>query len=413
MNVLLLCYRGNPYCGGQGIYIYYLSRELAKLGVNIDVAVGPPFPEPIDDWAAVYKLENLNLWSIRTGKIPYNKLIRILSPWNFIDFLLTRFNIFSEMETFSMRAFSFLKKKLRGKRYDIVHDVNTIGWGLIPMKGFGVPIISTVHHPLTRDRNADFIMDRSFWEKIATVLFYPLIMQRLVVNRIDRVVTSSFDGIGELNRAFGLKRERISVVYNGIDTEIFKNNGEKREERSLLFVGDTEDHKKGLVYLLEALRDLPGDIGLTIVDEGPPAKYNAVKLIRKFGVENRVELTGKVNLDTLVSLYCRKTILVMSSTYEGFGLPAVEAMSCETPVVSTTAGALKEVVNNETGILVPPADSKALRDAVLKLVDNRELMKDMGRKGRKRVEENFSWPVAAKNTLKVYQSVIEEYRRGE
>ncbi len=411
MRALFLCYRGNPFCGGQGIYLYYLTRELAKLGVEIDVIVGPPYPDPMEKWAKVYRTENLNIWSIRTEHFGYEKLTRLLSPMNFVDYFLTRFHIFPEMETFSLRAFNLTRKLLKTRRYDIIHDVQCLGWGLLPMKGFGVPIITTVHHPLTKDREADFIRDATFWEYVTTTLFYPLTMQRTVINRLDRVITSSLEGVEELVKAFGLEREKISVVYNGLDVEVFSHGGEKREENSLLFVGNTEDYKKGIRYLLEALTLLPEKIKLKIVDDGPPQRIGAWDLAKKFHVEDRITFTGKVDMATLVRLYCTATMVVVASLHEGFGLPAAEGMACETPVVSTTSGALKEVMKHgETGILVPPKDPRALADAIMGLMKDKKLRQKMGKAGRKRAVENFSWPVAAKNTLEVYKDTIAAYR---
>ncbi len=372
--------------------------------------VGPPYPDPLDQWAKVHKLENLNIWSVRTEHIPYEKLVRVFSPLNFTDYFLTRFHVFPEMETFSMRAFFRLRELLNENRYDIIHDVNSLGWGLAPMKGFGIPIVSTIHHPLTQDMRADLGVERTFWEKLTTLLFYPIQMQKFVIRRVDRVITSSHDGIAELGNAFGLKEDRVSVVYNGMDVEAFRNTGEPREERSLLFVGNTEDHKKGLAYLLEALVMLPKDITLTIVDDGPPKKLNAAGLVKKYNLQDRVVFTGKVETGELVSLYSRKTLLVMSSLHEGFGLPAAEAMACETPVVATKAGALKEVVDEKSGILVEMRNPAALKDAIMKLMDNPGLRREMGAQGRKKAEECFAWPTAAKNTMEVYKSVIETYR---
>ncbi|HOO73090.1 MAG TPA: glycosyltransferase family 4 protein [Spirochaetota bacterium] len=407
MKVLLHAYRGSPFCGGLGVYLFYLSRELARLGVEVDVVVGPPYPDPLDEWATVHRMENLNIWMVRTRSMNYDTKKRLLSPWNFVDYFLTRFHIFPEMETFSMRTFFFLKELLGKKQFDIIHDVNTLGWGLIPMKGYGIPIVSTIHHPLNRDRDADLTMDTTFWGKLTTLLFYPLGMQRIVSKRIDRVITSSHECLRELNQVFNLPEKKISVVFNGMDVDLFRNTGEKREENALLFVGNTEDHKKGIHFLLEALSLLPEHIKLTIVDE---KKLNAATLVKKYHVENRVEFTGKVDNQTLVSLYSRKTILVMSSLYEGFGLPAAEAMACETPVVATAAGALKEVVDDKTGILVPPGDPLALKNAVMQLLGDKKRRDRMGKEGRIRAENNFAWPVAAKNTLDVYRDVIERYR---
>ncbi|HOK00976.1 MAG TPA: glycosyltransferase family 4 protein [Spirochaetota bacterium] len=411
MRVLISGYRGNPYCGGQGIYIYNLSRELAKLGVEVDVMVGPPYPDPLEEWATVYKIENLNIWSIKTKDIPYEKLVRIFSPWNFADYILTRLHMFPEMETYSFRAFFALKKILKEKRYDIIHDIQSLGWATVPMKGYGIPIVTTVHHPLTKDREADLMGNFGLWDKTTTILFYPLVMQSFVIKRLDRVITSFREGITELNKAFGVKPEKVSVVYNGMDVDLFQNTGEPREENALLFVGNTEDSKKGLIYLFEAMTMLPENVTLTIVDDGPPKKMTAADMIKKFNLSHRVKFTGKLSYEALVSLYSRKTILVMSSLFEGFGLPAVEAMACKTPVVVTTAGSLKEVVTEDCGILVPPKDPIALKDAILKLLSDSELRKKMGENGRRRAVENFSWPVAAKNTLKVYEDVIREFRR--
>jgi len=410
MRVLLLGYRGNPYSGGQGIYIYNLSKELAKLGVTVDVMVGPPYPDPLEEWAQVYKIENLNIWSIKTKDIPYEKLTRIFSLWNFADYILTRLHIFPEMETFSFRAFFALEKILKTKRYDLIHDIQSLGWATVPMKGFGIPIITTVHHPLTKDREADLQRNFGVWDKTTTILFYPLVMQGFVIRRINRVITSFKEGVEELGKAFRVKKEKVSVVYNGMDVDLFQNTGEAREDNALLFVGNTEDTKKGLVYLFEAMTLLPEHVTLTIVDDGPPKKLTAWELIQKFNITHRVKFTGKLTAEELVSIYSRKTILVMSSLFEGFGLPAVEAMSCKTPVVVTTAGSLKEVVTPDCGILVEPQNPTALKDAIMKLLKNKKLREQMGKAGRKRAVENFSWPVAARNTLEVYRSVIKEYR---
>lgn len=410
MKVCILCYRGSPFCGGLGIYLYYLSREIARRGVEVDVLVGPPYPDPMDEWATVHRIENLNIWMVPTKKFGMDRLTRVFSFWNFIDYILTRFHIFPEMETFSMRAFFMIRRLMKHKRFDIIHDVNSLGWGLLLIKGYGVPVISTIHHPLTKDREADLAMDRTFWGKLTTILFYPLTMQRFVIKRLDRIITSSHEGVEDLRRAFGVPRDKVSVVYNGMDVDAFRNTGEPRLPRTILFVGNTEDHKKGILFLFKALAGLPNDVRCIIVDEGPPLKKNATELAAMTGVLDRVTFTGKVDQSSLVSLYSKAAILVMSSLHEGFGLPAAEALSCETPVVVTTAGALPEVVDESCGILVAPGDVDALREAIVKLLNNPSLRARMGRNGRRRVVERFSWPVAAANTIAVYRDVIDEYR---
>jgi len=162
-------------------------------------------------------------------------------------------------------------------------------------------------------------------------------------------------------------------------------------------------------YLFEALAMLPEDVTLTIVDEGPPKRLTAWKMIERLKLQHRVHFTGKIDLDQLVHHYSTCTILVMSSLYEGFGLPAAEAMSCETPVVTTTAGALPEVVG-DAGILVPPENPGALKDAINTLLNNEALREELGKKGRRRAVDMFAWPVAAQNTLAVYKDVVASYR---
>lgn len=408
MNVLLLCYRGNPFCGGQGIYIFNLAKELSALGVSVDVIVGPPYPDEMKAFATVHKIENLNIWAVKTGDIGYDKLTRLISPWNFIDFILTRFHIFPEIQTFSIRAFILIKKLVKKKQYHVIHDVNTLGWGLLPVKAFGIPVISTIHHPLTRDMEADLNAAKTFWQKLCILLFYPVKMQKFVINRIDHVITSFKKGSEELNNAFGLDKKKVVVVFNGIDTDLFKNNGEKREKNSILFVGNCEDTKKGIIYLLEAMTMLPEKIMLTIVDSGPPVKTYASDLVKKFRLEDRVTFTGKIPASELVRLYSKKTVLVMPSLFEGFGLPAVEAMACKTPVVVTDAGSLSEVVDRKSGIIVDQKNPSALRDAILKIINNPEFAKSLGESGSARAAKLFSWKSAAKNTMQIYEDIIKK-----
>jgi glycosyltransferase involved in cell wall biosynthesis len=411
MRVLIISYRGNPFCGGQGVYVYHLARELHRLGVEVDVITGPPYPNDMSSFAEFHPVENPHVWSMKTRDMPIETLLSLKKPISFLDYFLTRLHFFGEIETFSIRAFMKIRRLLKTRSYDIIHDVNTLGWGLLPTKLYGIPILSTIHHPLTRDRDADLNRNTGLWDMATTIMFYNTFMQRIVINGIDRVITSFKGGAEELSRAFGLKKKRISVVYNGMDAEIFRNTGEKRRANTLLFVGNTLDEKKGIRYLLEAMTLLPEKVTLTIVDDGPPAKEKASKIIAKLGLEKRVFITGRVTTERLVSLYSTHSVVVVPSLYEGFGLPAAEAMACETPVVSTTSGALREVLSEKTGILVEPKNPRAISEAVINVLDNSDLRKRMGKNGRKRVEEMFTWPVAAANTLEVYREIKERRQK--
>jgi len=232
-------------------------------------------------------------------------------------------------------------------------------------------------------------------------------MQGRVIRRVDQVITASSAGKAEIVQDFRVRPERISVVYNGLDTERFHNPGRwAREPATLLFVGNSDDFKKGAVYLVRALAALPESVRLRIVDEPYPVKQRVWPEAERLGVSHRVTFTGRLDDERLREEYCRATLLVQPSVYEGFGLPAAEALACRTPVVATAAGAVGEVVTPDCGLLVPPREPAALAAAIQTLLDDPARRERMGQAGRERMVREFSWPVCAANTVAVYRKVL-------
>ena len=409
MKICLFCYRGNPYCGGQGVYLYFLSRELARMGHSLTILVGSPEPWPMP-WAEVIPVENLNLWGVRKNFLSPTAPWGIFRPLNFFELASTRLGFFPEMLIFSIRTLALLKKINPHHNFSILHDVQSLGYGLLFMKRFRLPLITTVHHPLTIDFQASLERDRNFKEKYFTVVFYPLGMQRRVIQRCDRVITSSSETAREIQRAFRVSPAKIRMVYNGLDADFFRPaNGASRKPQSLLFVGNTDDSKKGIVYLLHAMTLLPDSLTLTVVDEGAPLKTYAAQWVHKLGLTSRVTFTGKVSTESLRRFYTTSEIVVLPSLYEGFGLPAAEAMACGTPVVATQTGALPEVVGRDgAGILVPPRDPQALAAAILKVLQDEAGRIKMGVVGRQRVENLFTWAKVAERTVEVYKELMKE-----
>lgn len=411
MRVCLVCYRGNPYAGGQGIYLFHLGRELARAGHEVEVIVGPPYPEPMDAWARVHRMPNLNLWG-RYGRaaLPPRRPLRLLAPGHLLEYAATRLRFFPEPLAFSLRAARCLGRILRRRRFDIIHDVQSLGYGMLAMRAFGVPMVTTVHHPLTIDRRASFARDRSLWEAYHTAVFYPVTMQGRVIRRMERVITASRRGMEAICADFRVSPERMAIVPNGLDTDLFRNPGDcPRAQNTLLFVGNTDDVKKGALHLLQAMRFLPGHVRLRIVDEGAPAKSLAPDAVARLGLEGRVTFTGRLSTAALVREYATCTLLVQPSLYEGFGLPAAEAMACETPVVATDVGAVNEVVLPGTGRLVPAAQPAALAAAIRELLADPAQRAAMGRAGRAHMVARHAWPICAANTVAVYEQVL----RGE
>lgn len=413
MKICLLSYRGNPYCGGQGIYVMYLARELMKLGHEVHLVVGPPYP-PDMDGVIMHRISNHNYFNKKENFIKPHKPFATLQPLNFYEFVASKFGIFPEIETFSFRAFAKLRELMKIYDFDIIHDNQSLGYGFMLIKNLGVPFLSTIHHPLTIDRQTWFEYPSDFLLKMKRVLYYPLIMQKYVANQMDRIITVSHDAAIEINRAFAVPTDKIDVVYNGLDTDIFKPvPGVKKKKNNLIFVGNVEDRKKGVTYLLKALSVTRNRVHLTIVDGGAPNRTFVPHWIDKFGINDRVTFTGKIPASRLMQLYSESEIAIAPSLYEGFGFPAAEAMACELPVIASTGGALPEVVGEhmKTGYLVPPRDYRALADAIDFLVENPEVRERLGKAARKRIIEIFSWENATRELVKCYEEAIHAYRR--
>jgi MMP alpha-(1->4)-mannosyltransferase len=409
MRVCLLSYRGNPYSGGQGVYVYHLARTLAEQGHTVDLLVGPPYPLELGRHATVHRIPNLNLWGrYRREWLPAERPLRLLAPGHLADFALTRLRFFPEPLTFSVRALLRLGRLLRRRRFDVLHDVQTLGFGMLAMQAFGIPLLTTVHHPLSIDRREAFARGRTFEERYHTAVFYPVTMQGLVIRRVQRVITASAAGREAIARDFRVPPQRISVVPNGLDTRRFRNPGcWPRREATLLFVGNTDDWKKGARVLLHALARLPAAVRLRIVDDPYPAKKLAYEEAERLGLAERVRFLGKLDDAALCEEYCRATLLVQPSLYEGFGLPAAEALACETPVVATAVGAVPEVLTPETARLVPPSDPAALAAAIQGLLEDPAARRRLGEAGCARMRAEFDWSVAGARTAAVYRDVLE------
>ena len=408
MRICLLCNRGNMYCGGQGVYLYYLSRELHRLGHEVHTIVGPPYPD-VAPGVIEHRVHNMNL--VEYG-FPLRDQLQVLTPLNIYELASVRIGKFPEMFTFSFRAFNKLRELMKEHRFDIIHDNQTLGYGNLLMKSFGVPVVATIHHPLPIDRMSDLPYIDGVEAKIRRILFYPMVMQHLAAWGMDRVITVSEDAAAEIHNSFKVPYRRIRVVYNGVDTDKFRiagGNGAGKERGRLVVVANTRDRKKGVIYLLRAMRLLRRelDVKLTIVDQGLPDNEYTPSLARRLGLDGCVEFTGRVTTEELVKHYTCAEVAVVPSLYEGFGFPAAEAMACGVPVVSTTAGALPEVVGDDgCGILVPPRDPGAIAVAVKRLLADEGLRREMGGRGRARVEQLFSWRAAAEKMLEVYREVM-------
>jgi len=395
------------YCGGQGVYMYYLCHELLALGHEVHAIVGPPYPE-LPNGVTTHKLDGLDLFLKKKDIFPKGNPFGIFKPFNLYELITSRMGHFNEMLTFSVKAFLKLKELMPKHHFDVIHDNQTLGYGLLMMKTFEVPIIATIHHPLPIDTKSDLSQLTSIRSRFKRAIMYPPFMQGIVAKRLDMVITDSQASEGDIRQIFKVKPDNTRVVYCGVDTSTFRPNGFVKEPNKLIMVGRTDDRKKGVIYLLKALKMLKNncDVNLTIVDEVYPFSV-AYVLAEKYDIMDRVTFTGRISTEKMVEHYGQSEIAITSSIYEGFGLPAAEAMSCQVPVIATTGGSLPEVVKHGyTGLLVPPANASALANAILRLMDDEPLRKQLGEAGRKRVESSFTWQRTAQATVDVYEEAI-------
>ncbi|MCH7599486.1 MAG: glycosyltransferase family 4 protein [Myxococcales bacterium] len=414
MRIALLTYRGNMFCGGQGIYAAYLAKEWKRAGHDVHVFAGPPYPELEDD-IPLHKIHNDNVFGREhpdyfDPERPFS-LLRPLSLW---ELGASRFGVFPEMQTFGFRLMMRWKTFQEKYNFDVVFDNQSLSWGLLAIQAMGVPVVSVIHHPLHIDREADFTIDPRLVKRIKRTLYFPLFMQQQVAPRLASIVTVSEASRKEIERYFKIPEKEIPVVYNGTDCEIFHPCADVEKDTDLLFVGRTEDRKKGIGTMIEALSLLPEHINLKIVDGRIPENGLVPRLIRKYRLEHRVTIIDEMlTRDNLVRAYSSGRAAIVPSFFEGFGFPASEAMACGLPVIANAAGALPEVVGTDgrSGLLVPARDAQAMAQAAREILLEPGKAEEMGRAARRRVEHVFRWDDAAASLVEVFKDTIRATHR--
>ncbi|MBU2623540.1 MAG: glycosyltransferase family 4 protein [Proteobacteria bacterium] len=405
LRICLLSYRSNPHCGGQGVYLKNLSRALKDLGHHVEVVSGPPDPL-LDRDIPVHHIPCLDLYNEKDPfRIP--SLKELSDPVNLYEWLGVSTMGFPEPFTFGVRACNFFKNKFND--YDVVHDNQSLSYGIWAISR-KVPTTATIHHPITIDRDISISTLSSLWKKAKQRRWYSFIgMQKRVARAFSHIITVSECAGSDISSEFDIPQNRFRVVPNGINTDIFYPvSGIEREKGRIIVTNSADTPLKGLFYLLKALAEISKTRKVRLIVVGTPKKNGAVvKLIKTLGIGHLVTFTGRIDDGEFVRQYA---MAVVPSVYEGFGLPAGEAMACGVPVISTTGGALPEVVG-DAGILVPPADHLLLGEAIKALLDSPERADELGRAGYKRVQDNFTWKRAAEKTVEAYREVICDYRK--
>ncbi|MFC9549150.1 glycosyltransferase family 4 protein [Streptomyces sp. NPDC014603] len=413
LRIALLTYKGNPFCGGQGVYVRHLSRELARLGHRVEVIGAQPYPVldvlgPDRDGPALTELPSLDLYRqpdpFRTpGRGEYRDWIdalEVATMWT---------GGFPEPLTFSLRA----RRHLRARRgdFDVVHDNQTLGYGLLG--DIGAPLVTTIHHPITVDRQLELDAADSRRRRYAVRRWYAFTrMQKRVARRLPSVLTVSGTSRDEIADHLGVRQDRIHVVHIGADTDLFAPDPSVPVVPGRIVTTSSADVPlKGLVFLVEALAKVrveQPDAHLVVVGKRPE-KGPVAQAMERYGLEGAVQFVKGITDAELVDLVRSAQVACVPSLYEGFSLPAAEAMATGTPLLATTGGAVPEVAgrDGETCLAVPPGDAGALAAGLTRLLGDPGLRARLGAAGRERVLRKFTWARAAEGTVARYREAMD------
>ncbi len=407
LRIAYLVYRGNPRCGGQGVYTRHLARELVRLGHSVEVFAGQPWPV-LDDGVGFTPVPSLDLYRDPDPfRVPHPRELHDLV--DLLELAVMCSAGFPEPRTFSLRA-----RRLLGARradFDLVHDNQCLGSGLLGMLSDGWPLLTTLHHPITVDRQLALSHAEGLRARLAQRRWFGFLkMQIRVARQLPRIVTVSQSSKHDIAEQMGVDPGRMTVVPVGVDHTVFRPRPERATVPGRIMVTSSSDvPMKGLVPLLEAVAKLRTERQLQLVVIGRPTEGGRVaRTIDRLGLGPVVRCVSGISDEELAGLYAESQVAVVPSLYEGFSLPAIEAMACGVPLVATTGGALPEVVgtSGDTGLLVPPDDPEALAGALRTVLDDPDLARRLGEGGRRRVLGRFTWEATARGTAEQYRELL-------
>ena len=412
LRIAFCVYRGNPFSGGQGVYTKYLTGALLDLGHSVTVFSGPPYPE-LDPRAELVKVKSLDLYR-QPDPFRVPRLEEFESVFDLVEFGLMSTGAFPEPRVFGYRAGRLIAE--RADEFDVIHDNQSLNWSLLRLHLDGMPMVASIHHPITVDRRLDIKAAKGLKAKFGAYRWYGFVRHQCeVARRINSILTVSETSRRDMASSMGIDPEKVSVVPIGVDTTVFRPlPGVERVPFTVVTTASADVPLKGLVHLVKAfsilVRNYP-QARLSII--GAPRPGSEVqRLVDRLGLRGQVEFLGKVSQEEIVRLYSASQVACVPSLYEGFSLPAIEAMACGTPLVATDGGALPEVVGNdgEAGLIARAGDATSIAKQIARVFDSAPLASSLSHHARLRVLARYSWRSAAIATAEVYRAAIDEVR---
>jgi glycosyltransferase involved in cell wall biosynthesis len=407
LRVALLSYRSKPHCGGQGIYLRHLSRELAALGHHVEVFSGPPYPD-LEPGPLLRTLPSLDLYAdedpFRTPALSEYRdwidVLEVATMWT---------GAFPEPLTFSLRARRALRSRVPD--FDIVHDNQVLAYGMLSIPRLGLPLVTSIHHPISVDRRIELaaatpITHRSL-SRIGKRRWYSFVrMQGRVARRVGPILTGSQSSRDDIVRDFKVAPDQVKVIPLGVDTRLFHPRAQPRVAGRIVSVASADSPLKGVATLLRAFAKLNTERTAELILVGKPTPGGATdRLVTELALGDRVRFVSGISDTELAELVASAELAVVPSLYEGFSLPAVEHMASGTALIATRTGALPEVVG-DAARLVTPGDAEELQAALRELLDAPAERERLAGVALSRVQERFAWPAVARATVAQYREAM-------
>jgi glycosyltransferase involved in cell wall biosynthesis len=404
LRIAMLSYRSKPHCGGQGVYVRHLSRELDALGHDVEVFSGQPYPE-LDPGLRLSELPSLDLYRdedpFRTpGLSEYRDWADVLETammWG---------GAFPEPLTFSIRALRALRA--RAADFDVVHDNQGLGYGMLGVRRLGLPLVTSIHHPISVDKRID-LASSSWLSALNKRRWYGFVrMQARVARRVagtGSLITVSESAKRDICRDFAVPPDRVHIIPLGVDTRVFRPREVARVPGRIIAVASADSAMKGVATLLRAVGKVATDRDVHLVVIGKPAPATE-RLAAQLSLTDRITFTRGLDDEAFSALLASAEIAVVPSLYEGFSLPAVEHMASGTPLVASNAGALPEVTG-DAAVLVTPGEDEELAAVLRRLHDSPAERAALADRALNRVREQFAWSAVARATVERYRTAME------
>jgi MMP alpha-(1->4)-mannosyltransferase len=406
LRIAILSYRSDPKVGGQGVYLDYLASALAESGARVDVISGPPYPE-LSASVRLIKLPSLDLYAQpHNGNLALRPrhLLNATDTYEYFGHLSGKF---VEPYTFGQRVYQYMKR--HQSDYDVVLDNQTLAHGTLRIHSdLNLPLATTIHHPITHDLKLAVAAAPNWKHRWLVRRWYAFHkMQVRVARKLPIITCPSEHAKADIVSEFGVDADRIRPIPLGVDQSHFKPDlNIKRSTRRIITTASSDTPLKGLHILLEAYHQLlQTHPELELVVIGKPREGTTQRTIRERNLQSHVQFKSDLTREELAAEFSKATIAVTPSLYEGFGLPAAEAMSCGTPVIVTDGGALPEVVG-KAGLIVPKGDPVALATAIAHLLDNPEARAKVAEECFDRASRQFNWQNIAPEYLDFFQTAM-------